>query len=59
MVVGQINICPLLATSTFQQRLSDEQVSDLSKVVDLRELKRVVWDTNAYKAPGPDGLQAI
>lgn len=47
----------LLPVSNWQIKVSEEQDASLLKIVDMKELKDVVWATHPYKAPGPDGLQ--
>jgi len=40
-------------------RLNNDEVDQLSKPFPGSEIKRAIFDMNAFKAPGPDGYQAL
>jgi len=48
----------ILPPNRFPQ-LSTEQFAHLNKPYVGSEVKRAVFDMNPYKAPGPDGYQAL
>lgn len=47
------------ATASSFPRLSEEDRELLSAVVSVQDIKEAVFDMGAFKAPGPDGLQAF
>ncbi len=42
-----------------QPCISTAENLSLSRIPDAKEIKDVVWEMNAMKAPGPDGLPGI
>ena len=45
-------------TTTWQDKLSDEQRVSISGDASVEEIKNVLWSLKAFKAPRPDGLHA-
>jgi hypothetical protein len=42
-----------------ESKVSDAENALLSRVLDADQVKKVVWEMNSHKAPGPDGLPGL
>jgi hypothetical protein len=42
-----------------ESKVSDSENALLSRVPDADKVKKVVWEMNSHKAPGPDGLPGL